>query len=360
MIAAVLSQQAASASVPLPLVTTTVKAARLFAAGQAASGVVGAKVAALTEGVLKAMLLTKLKTATVVLLVIAALGAGAAFQSYKARAVEPDNPGRAEVVKDAKPEKPDRQPAAQDEAVKSQIANVLKAHGGEEKLRNLKTFTMRVKISSTSQTQEFHFFIQHPDQARGEMKFDKFMGFQTPQGTIVQNLTESHKFVVVRNGEKRWQKVNDGEATEGGGPAEESWKFIGPRAMLRLKDPAMKVSLLGERMAGDTAAILGDRAAICVGLARRDGEKFVPLYPLIGMQVNEVRLYFDKDTGLLLKEEWDYGSTPFENFFTDYKVFNGIPVAQKIVQRTEGAVTYRTEVEFNIVDKLDANLFQKP
>src|SRR5260370_40001305 len=64
IIATVLSQNAASASVPLPLVTSTVKAARLFAAGQAASGVVGAKAAALTEGVLKAMLLTKLKIAT--------------------------------------------------------------------------------------------------------------------------------------------------------------------------------------------------------------------------------------------------------------------------------------------------------
>jgi RNA polymerase sigma factor (sigma-70 family) len=46
MIGMILSEKAASASVPLPLVTSTVKAASLFAAGQAASSVVGAKVAA--------------------------------------------------------------------------------------------------------------------------------------------------------------------------------------------------------------------------------------------------------------------------------------------------------------------------
>ncbi|HYT93065.1 MAG TPA: sigma-70 family RNA polymerase sigma factor [Gemmataceae bacterium] len=75
VIATVLSQNAASAGVSLPLVTSTVKAASLFAAGQAASGVVGAKVAALTEGVLKAMLLTKLKIASALLvLAVAVIG----------------------------------------------------------------------------------------------------------------------------------------------------------------------------------------------------------------------------------------------------------------------------------------------
>ena len=62
-VAAALAQNVASAGVPLPLVTSTVKAASLFAAGQAASGAISAKVAALTEGVLKAMLMTKLKVA---------------------------------------------------------------------------------------------------------------------------------------------------------------------------------------------------------------------------------------------------------------------------------------------------------
>jgi RNA polymerase sigma factor (sigma-70 family) len=76
-LAAVVSQNVASAGVPTSLMSSTVKAATLMAAGQATvAGVVPAKVAALMEGVMKVMLITKLKTVTAVLLVVAAVGFG--------------------------------------------------------------------------------------------------------------------------------------------------------------------------------------------------------------------------------------------------------------------------------------------
>src|SRR5206468_6423524 len=59
-LAVVLSKKVASAGVPTSVVASTIKAASLFAAGKAA-GVISVKVAALTEGVLKAMLVTKIK-----------------------------------------------------------------------------------------------------------------------------------------------------------------------------------------------------------------------------------------------------------------------------------------------------------
>jgi RNA polymerase sigma factor (sigma-70 family) len=68
-LAAVLSEKA-TACMPLAVASLTIKAATLFAAGQAALGVTSAKVAALTEGVIKAMLLTKLQMMTAVLLVL--------------------------------------------------------------------------------------------------------------------------------------------------------------------------------------------------------------------------------------------------------------------------------------------------
>jgi RNA polymerase sigma factor (sigma-70 family) len=69
----------ACACLPATLVSSTVKAAGLFAAGQAAAAeVISVKVAALTEGVLKAMFLTKLKIATAALFLLAAVGLGAA------------------------------------------------------------------------------------------------------------------------------------------------------------------------------------------------------------------------------------------------------------------------------------------
>jgi RNA polymerase sigma factor (sigma-70 family) len=67
--AALCLDKAAGASVPVALMSSVIKAAAWPAAGQTVSaGAVGARAAALTEEVLKSMLMTKLKTAAVVLL----------------------------------------------------------------------------------------------------------------------------------------------------------------------------------------------------------------------------------------------------------------------------------------------------
>jgi WD40 repeat protein len=96
-LAAVLAQNAASACAPTALMLSTIKAAGLFAAGPAAAaGVISAKVAALTEGVLKTMLLTKLKIATAVLLLLAGLGVGlgAALPHARAQQTPTKEPAR--------------------------------------------------------------------------------------------------------------------------------------------------------------------------------------------------------------------------------------------------------------------------
>ncbi|APW61915.1 sigma-70 family RNA polymerase sigma factor [Paludisphaera borealis] len=79
-----LSQNSASAGVPASLIASTTKAA--------AGVVVSAKVAALTEGVLKAMLISKLKIATATLatlMVLGAAGAGAIGQGPLTEAPRP-------------------------------------------------------------------------------------------------------------------------------------------------------------------------------------------------------------------------------------------------------------------------------
>jgi RNA polymerase sigma factor (sigma-70 family) len=83
-----------AAAVPAPLVLSTTKAAVLTAAGSATlAGVASAKVVALTEGVLKAMLFVKLKTATAVLAGLTALGLGTGGLLYQARVVASDPSG---------------------------------------------------------------------------------------------------------------------------------------------------------------------------------------------------------------------------------------------------------------------------
>jgi RNA polymerase sigma factor (sigma-70 family) len=91
-LAVVLSANVASAGAPTSVVSSVIKAASLFAAGQgAAAGVISAQVAALAEGVLKTMLLTKLKIALAVLWVVAALS-GAAGLIYQTQAAEQKRP----------------------------------------------------------------------------------------------------------------------------------------------------------------------------------------------------------------------------------------------------------------------------
>lgn len=72
-LAMLLAPNVTSASVPTSVVTSTTRAATLVAAGQAVTmGAISPTVAALTEGVLKTMLLNKLKIASTVLLVVLA------------------------------------------------------------------------------------------------------------------------------------------------------------------------------------------------------------------------------------------------------------------------------------------------
>jgi RNA polymerase sigma factor (sigma-70 family) len=79
-LAALISQNAASANVPISMVTSTIKVASLVAAGPAATaGLISAPVAALTEGVIRTMLLSKLKIAGALLLALALSGAGSLF-----------------------------------------------------------------------------------------------------------------------------------------------------------------------------------------------------------------------------------------------------------------------------------------
>jgi RNA polymerase sigma factor (sigma-70 family) len=88
-LAVLLSRDAATAGVPASVLSTTIKAATVFAAGKtAAAGVLSVNAVALTEGVLKTMLLAKLKIATAVLLVVGFTGVAALGVTLEARGAE--------------------------------------------------------------------------------------------------------------------------------------------------------------------------------------------------------------------------------------------------------------------------------
>ncbi len=107
MLAGLLSQEVASACVPISVLTSTGNAVTLAATGQAVAGAISANAIALTEGVLKAMLMNKLKNAAATLLVVFLLTVGAAAVITRSSAA--DQPEKGEAVKKAEKEKADRE-----------------------------------------------------------------------------------------------------------------------------------------------------------------------------------------------------------------------------------------------------------
>jgi RNA polymerase sigma factor (sigma-70 family) len=102
-LAAALAQHGASACVPAVLASSTIKAAGAFAAGQSATGLVSGSVATLTDGVLKAMLLTKLRMMAAVLVLVCGIG-------FTAFALSPSDAGtQPPAEKKALPQDPVRQ-----------------------------------------------------------------------------------------------------------------------------------------------------------------------------------------------------------------------------------------------------------
>src|SRR5262249_49629730 len=89
LLATVLGENTASAGVPSPLLVATVKAARLFAAGQAAVGLISAKAVVLSEGGLKTMFLTKAKIITAVLFAAGVTGLISGAGLYRTLAAPP-------------------------------------------------------------------------------------------------------------------------------------------------------------------------------------------------------------------------------------------------------------------------------
>jgi RNA polymerase sigma factor (sigma-70 family) len=124
-LAAVLSDRTASAAVTGGLTLSTAKAAVLVAAGQGlTAGAVPARVLALTEGVIKAMLLTKLRV-FVAVVVVAFIGAGVVGLAYRTTAAEPARAGTAPAAAGA-----DR-PAADDlEALRLEVEALRKSLQG--------------------------------------------------------------------------------------------------------------------------------------------------------------------------------------------------------------------------------------
>jgi RNA polymerase sigma-70 factor (ECF subfamily) len=105
-LAAVLTKNVLLASVPPSVVSTIIKAGTLVTAGQAvASRVVSVKVAALTEGVVKAMVLTKYLTKSVFVVTLSILALGLGLAAYHGSAQQAAKAADKRQAKEPAPQK---------------------------------------------------------------------------------------------------------------------------------------------------------------------------------------------------------------------------------------------------------------
>lgn len=106
-LATVLAQHAASAAVPTSVIAATMKTVSAIAAGQATAGLISAKVASLTDGMVKAMFLQKLKSVVALLLIVGIAATGASLLICHTAAGQGDQkpPAEKSVAPAAKHEK---------------------------------------------------------------------------------------------------------------------------------------------------------------------------------------------------------------------------------------------------------------
>jgi hypothetical protein len=224
---------------------------------------------------------------------------------------------------------------AGDDDVKAVVEKAIKAQGGGDEAAKYpaarvsskgKFYGMGDGIDFTSTSA-----VQQPDRSRFEVTGDQF------------------KFVQVVNGDKGWVKINDNVDEmnkEQLAEARETLHVGAVQRLIGLTGKDYKLSSLGDSKVGDKAAV-GVRV-------ERKGRR-------------DVNLYFDKDSGLLLRLETrvkdlmaDKEVTE-ERLFSDYKKEDGVQIPQKVLINRDGKKYVESETtDFKREEKLDASLFDKP
>lgn len=226
-------------------------------------------------------------------------------------------------------------------AAKAIVDKTIKAMGGEAKLARLKTAVTKtegkilfpVELSFTEESSS-----QLPDQFRFEME-------------LAINAAKIRQ-ILVFNGEKGWNKLQNNKTIELPKELVAAFQdyFYGIRlAMnpLELRHKDVMLSTVGEMK-------IGERDTIGV----RASQKGKP----------DVNLYFDKQTGLPAKIEFNAKDNetvdkevPHEFFFGQYKEMDGVQVATDMVWHKDGKKYLTREIkELRPVEKIEASVFAEP
>lgn len=216
----------------------------------------------------------------------------------------------------------------------------IQAHGGEAKLAKVKAATWRAKGTiygagdPTPYTGEWA--LQFPAQARVILEME------------INGVPIKHIRVLDRD--KGWIKQNRDDAYElDDDLLTEDRRQVGLQwlaTLLPLRDKAFTLTTLPETKIDGTAA---------VGIKATAKDR------------PDVRLYFDKEKGLLLRFESPVKDPKTgkdirqEILYSDYKEVDGVQKAMKMTIRREGKKYLEQEIaDFRLKDKIDDRTFGKP
>jgi hypothetical protein len=157
-------------------------------------------------------------------------------------------------------------------------------------------------------------------------------------------------FAIVIDGDKGWMQA--GGETKDMKKEELALHQFNHRAgwissLVALKDKEFQLKTAPD-------AKVGDKAAAVVLVSRKD-------YP-------DVKLYFSKDSGLLIKSEFktkaaeqEFKEVTQSAYYSNHKVVDGANLPHKLVVKRDGKVFVEAEVvEMKLAAKLDAKVFAKP
>jgi hypothetical protein len=219
------------------------------------------------------------------------------------------------------------------------VEKAVKAQGGQEKLDKFAAHTMKFKGTFHGMGQAIpmtgEIFVQGADKSKVEVEVEAGgMKFQ---------------IVNVLNGDKGWAKMgkdlkelDKDEVAE----AQEQAYFAWVATLAPLKDKKFTLKTIGEQE-------VNKRATLGVKVSSK-GHR-------------DVDLYFDKETGLLVKTETrvkDEGSgqeVTEETFPSGYKEVEGTKQSMKFTVKRDGKLFLEGEAtEMTLAEKLDASTFDKP
>jgi hypothetical protein len=230
---------------------------------------------------------------------------------------------------------------AQADAARTVIERAVQAHGGEERLAQDRAEKVRLRGTLYVMGDSYPFDAEVTSQLPAQLKTVMEIRGRDGRTQTVVNLVNAGKMAVFVNG-RREPKLDAAAQQE-------------LAAKLQLQRAYRLVPLLRERgfeLAALAEAKVNDRAALGVRVTARGKP--------------ELRLFFDKELGLLVKSEsvLDDGAgkqVREDTFYGDYKDVNGCKRFSKIAAYKEGKKVMQAEVlDIKYYERIDNAAFTRP